>query len=282
MYKYNRCVMPSYLYYATKQLAISRVKKARQNQSTRKEAMNRWKAAAIHLTISFALATTVTAILYFVWFPAPYFAAAGASRLILILVAADLCIGPLLTLLVVSPTKSRKLLKVDLAVIGVLQTIALAYGVHVIAAARPVFVVGAVDRLVLVSAEEVEDADLAQGSQPEFRKRSWFGPVLVGVERPTGIESIRMANQAMRSGKDLELLPRFYVPYDQVSGKLMHRAKPLSLFKHASSQQIKSLQARFRGEMPVGLPLQRGDQDYTVLMSPTTQRPILITSIDPW
>jgi hypothetical protein len=244
--------------------------------------MNRWKAASIHLTISFALATSVTALLYFVWFPAPYFAAAGASTLILILIAADLCIGPLLTLLVITPTKSRKLLKLDLTVIGLLQTIAFAYGLHVIAAARPVFVVGAIDRLVLVSAEEVEDGDLAQGSRPEFRKRSWFGPVLVGVERPTGIENIKMANQAMSSGKDLELLPKFYVPYDQVAGKLMLRAKPLSLFKHVSSQQIRQLLARFNGEMPVGLPLQRGDHDYTAIMSPATRRPILITSIDPW
>mgnify|MGYP001072791368 CR=1 FL=1 len=244
--------------------------------------MNRWNAAAIHMAISFALATSVTALLYFVWFPAPYFAAAGAGRLILILIAADVCIGPLLTLIAVSPFKSKKLLKLDLTVIGLLQTTAFAYGAHIIAAARPVFVVGAVDRLVLISAEEVEDVDLAQGSQPDFRKRSWFGPVLVGVERPTEIKDIRMANEAMSSGKDLELLPKFYVPYDHVAEKLMLRAKPLSLFKHAPSQQIKLLQARFKGEMPLGLPLQRGDHDYTAVMSPTTRRPVLITSINPW
>jgi hypothetical protein len=247
--------------------------------------MNRWKAASIHLSISFVLATSIGALLYFLWFPSPYFVAAGASKLIMLLMGVDIGIGPLLTLIVVSPHKSRRLLRLDLSVIAVLQTIAFAYGVHVIAAARPVFVVAAIDRLVLVSANELDDADLAQGSQPAFRSRSWTGPVLVAALPAKGNEAMKIAEQAMSRGKDIDRLPRFYVPYDQVADKLIQRAKPLSQLKNATAyqrKQLDQLQAGAADRKLVALPLERGDNDYTAIMSPDTRRPIHILPIDPW
>ena len=245
--------------------------------------MNRWKAASIHLSISFVLATTIGALLYFLWFPSPYFIAAGASKLIILLMGVDIGIGPLLTLIVVSPRKTRKLLRLDLSVIAVLQTIAFAYGVHVIAAARPVFVVAAVDRLELVSADELANTDLAQGSQVTFRTRSWTGPVLVGVQ-PGGKDF--NALKILESGKDLVQLPKYYLPYDQVADKLMHRAKPLSQIKIATEYQRRQLEQIQAGandsDMLLALPLQRGDRYYTAIMSPKTRRPVRILSIDPW
>jgi hypothetical protein len=247
--------------------------------------MNRWKAASTHLSISLVLATAIGALLYFLWFPSPYFIAAGASKLIMVLMGVDIGIGPLLTLIVASPHKSRKLLRLDLSVIAAMQMIAFAYGVHVIAAARPVFVVAAIDRLVLVSANDLDDADLAQGSEPAFRSRSWTGPVLVGALPPKGNESIQIAEQAISSGKDIDRLPRFYVPYDQVIDKLMHRAKPLSQLKNATGyqrKQLEQLQAGADGGRLLALPLERGDNDYTAIISPETRRPMIILPINPW
>jgi hypothetical protein len=247
--------------------------------------MNRWKAASIHLSISLVLATAIGALLYFLWFPSPYFIAAGASTLIMVLMGVDIGIGPLLTLIVASPQKSRRLLKLDLSVIAAIQMIAFAYGVHVIAAARPVFVVAAIDRLVLVSANELDDADLAQGSQPAFRSRSWTGPVLVGALPPNGNESVKIAEQAMSTGKDIDRLPRFYVPYDQVVNKLMRRAKPLSQLKNATGyqgKQIEQLETGADGAKLLALPLERGENDYTAIISPETRRPMIILPINPW
>jgi len=244
--------------------------------------MNRWKAATIHLSISIALATSIGALLYFLWFPPPYFIAAGASKLIMVLMGVDIGIGPLLTLIVASPHKSRKLLRLDLSVIAVLQTIAFTYGVHAIAGARPVFVVAAVDRLELVSANELADADLAQGSQAAFRTRSWTGPVLVGVQPGgKGFDAL----EVLGTGKDLFQLPKYYQPYEQVVDKLMQRAKPLSQIKNATSdqrRQLEQLQAGADGATLLALPLQRGEQDYTAIMSSKTMRPIRVLAIDPW
>ncbi|WP_458069948.1 TfpX/TfpZ family type IV pilin accessory protein [Rhodanobacter sp. BL-MT-08] len=245
--------------------------------------MNRWKAAAVHLSISVVLTVLMLAWLYFMWFPSPYFSAAGANRLILLLMGVDISIGPLLTLLVVNRQKARKLLRLDLTVIGVLQTVALAYGVHVITDARPVFIVAEVDRLVMVSAQQLSDADLAKGDRPEFRKRSLTGPVLVGALPPKDVSSGDFALQVMQTGKDIDRLPQYYVAYDQAIDAVMKHAKPLSSLKNATDSQrayLRRLQAGQPSQTLLALPLQRDDVTYTAIMSPLTRRPIAVLPID--
>ncbi|GLQ51776.1 TfpX/TfpZ family type IV pilin accessory protein [Dyella flava] len=246
--------------------------------------MNRWKAAAIHLSISVVVALLIGALLYFVWFPSPYFAAAGANKLILLLMGVDVGIGPLLTLLVVNSHKPLRLIRLDLTVIGILQAIAFGYGLHVIINARPVFIVAELDRLVMVSADQLTDADLAQGQQPEFRKRSLTGPVLVGALPPKGKDAGLFALQVMRSGKDIDQLPKYYLPYDQVIGDVMKRAKPLASLKNVTASQqayLAALQAASSSPLKV-LPLQRGEHSYSAIISPASKRPVAVLAIDPW
>jgi hypothetical protein len=247
--------------------------------------MNRWKASAIHLSISVVVAALMGALLYFLWFPAPYFAAAGANGLILLLMGVDVCIGPLLTLLVVNRHKAPKLLHLDLTVIAILQTIAFGYGLHVIVGARPVFIVAEVDRLVMVSADQLSDADLAKGGRPEFRQRSLTGPVLVGALPPKGAGSGDFAMQVMKTGKDVDQLPQYYLPYDQVIDAVMKRAKPLASLRSATGSQrthLDRLQAAAGSETLEALPLQHGDHSYSAIISPVSKRPIAVLSIDPW
>ena len=248
--------------------------------------MNRWKAAAIHLSISIVIAVLIGALLYFVWFPSPYFTAAGASKLILLLMGVDVCIGPLLTLLVVNRHKPARLLRLDLTIIGVLQVVAFGYGLHVIINSRPVFIVAEVDRLVMVSADQLSDADLAKGQRSEFRKRSFTGPVLVGALPPKDKESGDLALQVLATGKDIDQLPKYYVPYDQVIDDVMKkRAKPLPSLKNATASQqayLAGLQAAHPTLTLKVLPLQRGEHSYSAIMSPASKRPVSVLDIDPW
>ena len=250
--------------------------------------MSRWKAAAIHLSISLVLAAIVATLLYTLWFPPPYFFAAGAGTLIPLLMGVDIAIGPLLTLLVMSPSKSRKLRRLDLSIIVILQAVAFGYGFHVIYQARPVFIVGEVDRLVVVTADQLSDADLAKGRRPEFRNRSWSGPRLVGVPPPKDdMREYDIASQALAGGKDIDQLPEFYVPYAQVANGLMKHALPLGLLKPANAGQRRQLvelqqAATLRGITLHFLPLQRQNVDYAAILSPDQQQPIAVLAIDPW
>lgn len=245
--------------------------------------MSRFKAATIHLAISLSLAATIGVVLYFLWFPPPYFVAAGASTLMLVLMGVDIGIGPLLTLLAANPRKPKKLLKLDLSIIAVLQALAFGYGIHAIAAARPIFIVAEADRFVLVAADEISDADLAQGSLPAFRRRSWTGPVLAAAAPPTGEEGGgAFAMQVMTTGKDIDRLPRYYMAYDQIIGKLMRHAKLLDQLKKATAVQQRQLQTKTGDGPLLALPLQRGARSFTVILSPQTKKPLRVLPIDPW
>ena len=110
--------------------------------------ISRWKAAGLHLLISVFVAILAGSLIYFVWYPPPYFKVAGGNNLMLLIMGVDVVVGPLLTLTIFKAGK--KGLRFDLTVIALLQITAFCYGLRVIALARPVFVVAAVDRFVLL------------------------------------------------------------------------------------------------------------------------------------
>jgi hypothetical protein len=247
--------------------------------------VSRWKTTIIHLAISLALAATIGIILFYLWFPPPYFIAADSRKLPLVLMGMAICIGPLLTLLVASPRKSQDLLRLDISIIAALQVLAFGYGIYATAITRPVFVVAEADRFILVSANEISDADLAQGKRPDFRSRSWTGPRLVGAIPPGGDEGGRLALSVMEGGKDIDQLPRYYMPYGRVATKFARHAKALDQLTKATAEQHRQLE---RLQVAVGaaplqtLPLQRGDKDFTAILSPRTKKPIRILALDSW
>ena len=249
--------------------------------------MSRWKASAIHLSISLVVAAIVVTLLYTLWFPPPYFIAAGAGTLVPVLMGVDIAIGPLLTLLVMNPGKPKRLRRLDLSIIVALQVVAFSYGFHVICLARPVFIVGEVDRLVVVSADQLSDADLARGGRPEYRSRSWSGPRLVGAMPPNGEHVFDLAAHAMAGGKDIDRLPEFYVPYEQVVEGLMKHGRPLGQLKPLDAGQRMQLAqlettAALSKQTLYFLPLERRDVDYTAILSPDQKQPIAVLAIDPW
>src|SRR5688572_13652896 len=124
--------------------------------------LNRWQAAGSHLALSAIIGAAVLAAMILVWYPPPYFDAAGGNELVLLMVGIDVALGPLLTLAVFNPRKGMGKLRFDLAVIAFFQVAALAYGVHVMFVARPAYLVFAVDRFDLVMANTLPDAELAK------------------------------------------------------------------------------------------------------------------------
>lgn len=245
--------------------------------------MTRWRAACSHLGISLAIAGAVAAIVYFVWYPPPYFSVAGGSKLMLLILAVDVVIGPCLTLAVFRAGK--KGLGFDLSVIALLQLVAFCYGISVIAEARPIFVVAAVDRFNVVSANQITDEDLALGNAPEFKERSWSGPRLVGATAPKD-KTFELAESAS-SGRDIEKIPQYYVPFEQVAETLFAHAKPLAELNDRLPQTADQIShfAAEHGESVDGLlyvPLKGRLESATMVLSAKTKRPIGALDINPW
>ena len=198
--------------------------------------MSRWKAAAIHLLISALIGLVAAALIFGLWYPPPYSQAAGAGELVLLLLGVDIVLGPLLTLAVFR--SGKKGMTFDLTVIAVLQACAFFYGASVVVRARPAFVVATVDRFVLVAANDLDSADVAKGSKPEFRSLPWLGPRVVGAELPTDTTSkVNLALSGM-AGKDIDRFPQYYVDYTQVAAKLLSHAKPLATLRTMHQEAI--------------------------------------------
>ena len=248
--------------------------------------MSRWKAASIHLGISATIALCVGALLFGLWYPPPYFEATGASVLILLLIGVDLALGPMLTLIVFRAGK--KGMRFDLTVIGLVQATALVYGLHVITIARPVFIVANVDRFNLVTAEELDPNDLAQGRTFAFRTLSWTGPRLVGAPVPTDPAMHNALIVSAMGGKDIQLLPEYYVSYDKVVPALLKRAKSLAELRRINPHAGPTLDhwlAKHSAQTDantVWLPLMTSKASLTMLMDGTTGKILDALPINPW
>lgn len=247
--------------------------------------MSRWKAAGLHLLISIAIGIAVGAVLFGVWYPPPFFRAANADKLALLVVGVDVALGPLLTLVVFKSGKPG--LKFDLACIAFIQALALAYGVSVMTRSRPVFLVAAVDRFQLISANDLDDADLAQGSKPEFRTRSWTGPRLVGAQLPMQVEDRNSILFSGVAGKDVEKFPRYYVDYDAVAPQLLQKAQPLDALTklNAASRAEVDAAVRASGKAAadlVWLPMLARKATIVMLLDRATGAPVKAVAVDPW
>lgn len=248
--------------------------------------MSRWKAAALHLCISVVIAATASGLLLGIWYPPPYFHADGAGKLLTLVVGVDVAVGPLLTLLVFKIGKPG--LKLDLTVIAALQAIALIYGFHVLVGSRPVFMVAAVDRFVIVSAADISSADLAKASRPEWRRLSWTGPVLVGATLPKDVEqSNALLFSSLKGGKDIQDLPERYVPYAQVAAKMLARAQDVKVLRTmhptAAGEISRWLSSRHLSDGQVEwLPMQARKWDMVMMMNAKNGEPIGPIALDPW
>jgi hypothetical protein len=247
--------------------------------------MSRWKAALIHLSISAAIGLVSALLIFGVWYPAPYGHAAGAGELILLLLGVDVVLGPLLTLVVFK--SGKKSLPFDLSVIAVLQTCAFCFGMSIVVRARPVFIVGAIDRFVLVAADDLDPADLAKGTTPEYRAASWTGPVVTNAVMPTNPKEKSDLVDSGMAGKDIERFPKYYVDYPAQASSLLAHAKPAEDLLRVHPEARHVFESWLRDHQRdvntiVWLPLSAPRGDLTVLLDRSSSRILDALPIEPW
>lgn len=250
-------------------------------------AASRWKAFAIHLSISALIATIVVSTMYFVWYPEPLFEAMGGNDLVIIIVGVDVILGPLVTLIVFNPAKGRRVLRMDLAAIAFVQLCALVYGVHIVAVARPVYVVFSVDRFDVVSANDLFKEDLDQVKRPEFRSVPWGRPRVIAVSMPTTADEQLRVIQWAASGSDLQVFPQYYRPYAELAPEALKRSAPLAELRKRhpgeSGEIDAALAALGRSEVDTRfLPMKARNRDMTVLLDARTGEVAGYAKVNPW
>jgi hypothetical protein len=247
----------------------------------------RFRAAGIHLALSVLVAAVVVGSMLAVWYPPPFFEAMGAEGLVFILVAVDVALGPLITLIVATPGKPRRLLVLDLTVIGVLQLGALAYGVHVVAQARPAYLVFVKDRFEVTSADEILDAERAKVTRDEFREVPRFGPRIVAARVPQNPDEQLRIMMSSASGADLKTFPQHFVPYESERGAALQKALPLSRLRErhpeSAAELAKAVAATGLPENRLKwLPMRARKRDMAVLVDAESGNVAGYAAIDPW
>lgn len=242
--------------------------------------MSRWKAAGIHLLLSVAIAAAVVVFMLTVWYFWPLFEAAGGSHLILILVGVDVTLGPLITLIIFK--SGKKGLKFDLTVIALCQLAALAYGVHTLYLARPIYIVFAIDRFELVTAKDIDLPDLEKVTRPEFKHLPLGRARYIAAVAPQNEdEKLKLIESAMH-GKDVQLFPQYYVPYEQQAATALQRAKDLSILTKRDPERVRgALNSLGRTQETVKfLPMRAPQTDGAVLLDAVSGQPLSIVLIE--
>ena len=247
--------------------------------------MSRWKAASIHLSISIAVGLLVFALLFLIWFPQPYFNAAGGQHLILVLLGVDLVLGPMLTLILFKSGKKGMLF--DLCLIGIVQSAALVYGMHVITQSRPVFVVAVVDRFNVITPADLDPSDLAEGAKPEFRSLSWTGPRIIAARLPQDPDERTHLMFQGPGGKDVQNYPKYYVDYQEEAQNLLTRAKPIASLRSAHADVMPILDQWFADHQHkesevVWVPVVTRNSSITMLLDKQTGEVLDALPIYPW
>lgn len=242
-------------------------------------------ACAIHFLATLVLAACAAALIFLIWYPAPFTEMLGGKELFLLVVGSDLALGPLMSLVIYNSRKSRRALVIDYSIVGAVQVAALVYGVWIMAGARPVYVAFVKDRFEVVQAADLTAGELAAARDPQFASRPLTGPRFVSVVVPPAEEQDALF-QAL-AGNEEHLRPRFFVPFETELPTIQRRAKTLDdlAAKHGNAKEDIE-RARRKAGIPEEhlrwLPVRHSKGFWTAVIDVRTGLPVSYIPLDPY
>lgn len=246
----------------------------------------RLRASGVHLACCIAIAALVLGVVFWGWYPPPLDRISGLGAILVIMLGADVALGPLVTLIVFDRTKKH--LKFDLAVIVLVQASALAYGLYTVDQGRPAYLVFVKDRFELVAPADIKRDDAAAAHDNAAAKPALLRPKWVAAKGPTDPqERSKLLFDSLQGGKDVQHLPRFYVPYQDLAREAAARAAPLETLRQLNPDKgaaIDDLPAKLglAPDMLRFLPLKGRAGDATVIVHARTGEVLHVMSRKPW
>jgi len=242
-------------------------------------------AFGVHFIATALLAAAAATLIFGVWFPAPFNEMIGGTKLFQLVVGCDLALGPLISLVIFNRKKSRRELVTDYTIVAAVQLAAMTYGVWVMAASRPAYVVFAKDRFEVVMAQAISDEYLAETRDPHFARRPLSGPEFAFLRIPPADEQDVMFQEL--AGHETEARPRFYAPYETGLAEIRQRAGSLAALeaRHPEAKAVLAAAAAEAGvpaERLRWLPLRARLGFWTALIDVETGKPVSYAPVDPY
>lgn len=240
----------------------------------------RIKSALIHLLISLLFGLIAVYFVFFVWHPDPLQIAVGVTSIFVMMLAIDVILGPILTLMVASsPTK--KTLKFDLAVIAIVQLSAYFYGLYNITIGRPVYVAydNGLFELVLANTVHRDDKPIL----PAYQKNPMLAMEWVYVPPYKNLqEQEERMKLEMQEGISPAMQPALYQPIQMAWDNMKNKQQTLSELNSynnpAEVKQILQVYPTASGYFGLKSP----EVDMTVLLDGNNQQILAIVNLRPW
>lgn len=173
----------------------------------------KFQAFAVHFSISLLIFLTLLYFILFQWYPAPFFTTDGGTQGLRLIIFVDLVLGPTLTFIVFKRNKPS--LKFDLAVIAIVQTVALSYGIWAVHNERPVAIVFADDRFNPIPYYEFHEAGYQTNDLKKFGDHL---PVTIYVQLPDNPDArINLFRKSFQTRTALYLMGNLYRRLDNAN-----------------------------------------------------------------
>jgi hypothetical protein len=209
----------------------------------------RFKAFGWHLLASATALTLTLGALYLGWYYWPGWYLADARPVVLVLAGVDLVLGPVLTLIIASPAKPRRVLGRDIAVIAAIQLLALGYGTVELWNGRPLYYAFSENCLQVVQAYDLEPGELALARRQHAPwVPHWYSlPRWIWAPLPTDAQtSQNIVASAMQGGFDVIGMPRYYKSWEEGLPALRAKLKTVDDVGFFSGPEKKRLKERMR------------------------------------
>lgn len=245
--------------------------------------MSKKKAVFLHFLFSLIVVSGLMAIIFFIWYPAPFFRINGAENVLRTLIGVDLVLGPALTLYLYRPGK--KGLWIDMWFIAIVQLSALVYGTFVIYNERPQYMVFSVDRFTVLAGRDLRDVD----GEIDVCPPAGSAPCVVVAQMPDDLkEREDLMFRALEGGVQLEQLPRYWSTLASTADVVLERAEPLQRIAERDSawqDDIDRLLARHARDAASlrYVPVVNKDLDgFALVIDARTAQTVDVLLVDPW
>jgi hypothetical protein len=209
----------------------------------------RCKALLVHLLTSAAVLALIMGSLYAGWYHWPGWYLADASQVAAVMVGVDVGLGPLLTFVIASPAKPRRVLKRDIAMIVLVQLVALGYGTVSLWNGRPLYYAFSVNCLSLVQAYDIEPADAALGRErnPDLAPHWYSLPRWIWAPLPNDTaQAQKIVGAAISGGSDVTAMPIYYQSFEAGLKELRTQLQKMDDIKFFTPAQKQVLKARMQ------------------------------------
>lgn len=210
---------------------------------------SRLKVSGLHLSTSAGVLLLVLGAIYFGWYRWPGWYLTGVVRLLPIIVAVDLVLGPLMTLIIANPNKSSRQLARDIACIAVVQLVALSYGAVTLWKGRPLYYTYSTGELTVTQRLDLQpqEIELARERNPEFVPHWYSLPRWAWAPLPKDPKaSNAILFAVLHGGPDVNARPVYFKPWTQGLRDLRSRLQKVGDLRGFSPAQRQELAKRMQ------------------------------------